>query len=76
MPPACVLCAGIGKGKMLPNPHPFPPAAGRKSWLAPRIMRVGELTFPLTSCTRQESRPYSLPGQHTKADLLAGMQVS
>lgn len=35
-------------------------------------MRVGELALSLSSCTRQESRPYSLPGQHTRADLLAG----
>lgn len=33
---------------------------------------VGELILPLTSCSTQESKPYTSPGQHSTADCVGG----
>ena len=49
------------------TPHcPLPPPAVSKAvyW----VMGLGELALLLTSCTTQESRPCTLPGQHSRAD--------
>lgn len=39
---------------------------------AHRVMSVGELALPLTSCTTQESRPYTSPRQHHGVGLDGG----
>lgn len=49
------------------TPHPLPLTicsrpAGRGA------MRVGKLTLSLTSCNTWESRPWTSPGQHNRAD--------
>jgi hypothetical protein len=41
-------------------------AAGRIA--SPEIMRVWEVTLPITGCSTWENHPYTSPGQHSSAD--------
>lgn len=47
------------------HPSTHIPLAARKD--AQRVMSLGEMFLQLTSCSTQESRPCTLPGQHSKA---------
>lgn len=42
----------------------------------PGDVRAGELSLPLSGCSTQDSRPYTSPGQHIRADPDGGPQVS
>lgn len=65
-------CGGIDEGKM-PSPlDPLLAAAGKRA--GTRFTKG--LTLPLTSCSTLENRPCILPGQHTRAGLVAKAQVS
>lgn len=54
-------------GGKLP-PHPLLPVADERA--DSRVARVRELAFPLISCSTQESETCTLPGQHSRADLV------
>lgn len=51
--------------KRCPSP-PLPPSAGRRR--GPGVMRAGELALLLTGGSTQESEPYTLRGQRSRAD--------
>ena len=58
----------MDKGEMFSSPlthHPLLPVAGEGP--GPGVTRTGELTLPLTSCSTQESRPCTSPGEHSRA---------
>lgn len=49
-----------------PYPHPLPPVAAITA--GPEVMRARDLVLPLTGCNTQESRPWTVPGQHSTVD--------
>lgn len=60
--PALPLSWGrMGKGGMSSTPE-----AGERA--GPVVVRVGELLLSLTSCSLQEGRTCTLPGQHNRAN--------
>lgn len=61
------LWGGTGRrgGSPIPNTHTTFVSSVRKA--AHRIMRSGELSQLLISCSTQETRPCALPGQHNTA---------
>lgn len=67
--PPRLLRDGMGKGKMLFPLCPLLP--GERA--GPRVMRVTELTPPLTRGITQESWPCTPSGQHTGADPVVGV---
>ena len=65
-PDPCLPCGGMDEGKM-PSPlHPLLHVGCER--VGPRISRVRELSLLHTSCSIQETEPYTPPGQHTRAD--------
>lgn len=64
--PLFLPCNGIGKGRMHPHCYLW---QGRALALGSRVRELG---LPYTSCSTQESRPFTRPG----LPLLSGSQVS
>lgn len=48
----------------------FPPPL-QQVRAGPEVMRAAELSLSLTGCSTQESGPCTLPGQKSRADLVA-----
>lgn len=61
-------CCSVGKGEML-----WLPAPGGK--VVPWVMRVEELTLPLTDCSPRENMPSTPPSQHRSSDPVGGGEV-
>lgn len=73
-PATCLLCSHKGKERCAPPP-PLSPTAGRRA--GPEVIRAGELALPITCCSTWKSRPYSSPGQYSRAGCRCGaLQVS
>jgi hypothetical protein len=74
LPLVCWVTVQMMERCLPPLPHSSLSMAGGRA--GPWIMRVNELSLPLTSCSTQERGPRTLPGQHSRAGSCGGAQVS
>lgn len=66
-PSSAMRWHGLGKGDLL-----ILPLAVTGKTAGPRVTRMRELALPHTIFDTRERGPYTLPGQHIRADSIVG----